>query len=249
MNLLVSATNGFYGYGGYGGYRYMFDWTYLLVIAGLILSLIASGRVKSTYAQYSRVRSMCGLTGAMAARKVLELSGIYDVRIEHISGELTDHYDPRSKVLRLSDSTYNSNSVAAVCVAAHECGHAVQHQCGYGPLVLRSTLVPAANFGSTLAWPVFLMGLILSMRPLLTLGIVLFSLAVLFQLITLPVEFNASSRALKILEDGHILGDMELAGGRKVLRAAAMTYVASLAASVLQLLRLIILAGGRRRND
>lgn len=249
MNLLASATNGFYGYGGYGGYRYGFDWTYLLVIAGLVLSMIASGRVKSTYAQYAKVRSMCGLTGAMAAQKVLQLSGIYDVRIERVSGELTDHYDPRTKVLRLSDSTYGSNSVAAVCVAAHECGHAIQHQRSYGPLVLRSTLVPAANFGSTLAWPVFFLGLILSMRPLLTLGIILFSLAVLFQLITLPVEFNASSRALKILESGHILGDSELAGGKKVLRAAAMTYVASLAASILQLLRLIILAGGRRRDD
>lgn len=249
MNLLASASNAFYGYGGYGGYRYYFDWTYLLVIAGLLISVLASSNVKGTYAKYSRVRSMCGLTGAMAAQKVLQLSGIYDVRIEHISGELTDHYDPRTKTLRLSDSTYGSNSVAAVCVAAHECGHAIQHQQSYRPLILRSTLVPAANFGSTLAWPVFLLGLIMSIRPLLTAGIVLFSLAVLFQLVTLPVEFNASSRALKVLENGHILGDTELTAGRKVLGAAAMTYVASLAASVLQLLRLIILAGGRRRND
>lgn len=249
MNLLASASNAFYGYGGYGGYRYMFDWTYLLVVIGLVISVAASTNVKSTYAKYSRMRSMCGLTGAMAAQKVLQLSGINDVRIEHTAGELTDHYDPRTKTLRLSDSTYGSNSVAAVCVAAHECGHAIQHQQSYGPLVLRSTLVPAANFGSTLAWPVFLMGLIFSMRPLLTAGIVLFSLAVLFQLVTLPVEFNASSRALKVLEDGHILGDTELAGGKKVLKAAALTYVASLAASILQLLRLIILAGGRRRDD
>ncbi|MDO4323436.1 MAG: zinc metallopeptidase [Lachnospiraceae bacterium] len=247
MNLLASSINSFYGYGGYGGYRY-FDWTYLLVIAGLLLSMVASANVKGTFNKYSRVRSMSGLTGAMAAQKVLQLSGIYDVRIEHVSGELTDHYDPRTKTLRLSDSTYGSNSIAAVCVAAHECGHAVQHQKNYGPLVLRSTLVPAANFGSTLAWPVFLAGLIFSMRPLLTAGIVLFSLAVIFQLVTLPVEFNASSRALKILESGHILGDAELAGGKKVLSAAAMTYVASLAASVLQLLRLIILAGGRGRD-
>lgn len=245
MNLLVSGTNAFYGYGGYGGYRYMFDWTYLLVIAGLIISMIASAHVKGTFAKYSRVRSACGMTGAQAALKVLQLSGINDVRIERVSGSLTDHYDPRSKVLRLSDSTYGSNSVAAVCVAAHECGHAVQHQKSYGPLVLRSTLVPAANFGSTLAWPVFLMGLIFSMKPLLTIGVVLFSLAVLFQLVTLPVEFNASSRALKILESGHILGDSELAAGRKVLGAAALTYVASLVASILQLLRLLILARGR----
>lgn len=245
MNLLTTA---FRHYGGYG-YRYAFDWTYLLVLAGLILSMIASANVKGTYAKYARMRSMSGLTGAMAAQRVLAYAGITDVRIERVSGELTDHYDPRSRVLRLSDSTYASNSVAAVCVAAHECGHAIQHQKNYGPLVLRSTLVPAANFGSTLAWPVFLMGLILSMRPLLTIGIVLFSLAVVFQLVTLPVEFNASSRALRVLEDSHILGDMELSAGKSVLRAAALTYVASLAASVLQLLRLIILAGGRRRDD
>ena len=247
MNLLASSLNSFYRYGGYGGYRYI-DWTYLLVVAGLILSMMASAHVKSTFNKYSRVRSMCGLTGAMAARKVLELSGIYDVKIEHISGNLTDHYDPRTKTLRLSDSTYSSNSVAAVCVAAHECGHAVQHQKSYGPLVLRSTLVPAANFGSTLAWPVFVAGLIFSMKPLLTAGIVLISLAVLFQLVTLPVEFNASTRALKILENGHVLGDTELAAGKKVLTAAALTYVASLASSILQLLRLIILAGGRDRD-
>ena len=247
MNLLASSLNSFYRYGGYGGYRYI-DWTYLLVVAGLILSMMASAHVKSTFNKYSRFRSMCGLTGAMAARKVLELSGIYDVKIEHISGNLTDHYDPRTKTLRLSDSTYSSNSVAAVCVAAHECGHAVQHQKSYGPLVLRSTLVPAANFGSTLAWPVFVAGLIFSMKPLLTAGIVLFSLAVLFQLVTLPVEFNASTRALKILENGHVLGDTELAAGKKVLTAAALTYVASLASSILQLLRLIILAGGRDRD-
>ena len=247
MNLLVTTANSFYGHGGYGAYRY-FDWTYLLIIAGLLISMIASANVKGTFNRYSKVRSMSGLTGAMAAQKVLQLSGIQDVRIEHISGNLTDHYDPRTKVLRLSDSTYSSNSVAAVCVAAHECGHAIQHQKSYGPLVLRSTLVPAANLGSTLAWPVFLMGLIFSMRPLLTVGIVLFSVAVIFQLVTLPVEFNASSRALKVLEQGGILGDTELAGGKKVLGAAALTYVASLAASILQLLRLIILAGGRNRD-
>lgn len=247
MYLLARSVNSFYGYrGGYGGLY--FDWTYLLVIAGLLISVIASGNVKSTFLKYSKVRSMCGLTGAMAAQKVLQLAGIHDVQIEHISGELTDHYDPRTRTLRLSDSTYSSNSVAAVCVAAHECGHAIQHQVHYAPLVLRSTLVPAANFGSTLAWPIFLLGLIMSMRPLLTAGIILFSLAVLFQLVTLPVEFNASARALKVLESGHILGDTELSAGRKVLGAAALTYVASLAASILQLLRLIILAGGRKRD-
>ena len=249
MNLLISGTNAFYGYGGYGRYGYGFDWTYLLIIAGLVLSMIASATVKSTFNKYSAMRSMSGMTGAMAAQRVLQYAGITDVRIERVSGSLTDHYDPRNKVLRLSDSTYGSNSVAAVCVAAHECGHAIQHQVNYGPLVLRSTLVPAANFGSQLAWPVFFMGLIFSMSALTTLGIVLFSLAVVFQLVTLPVEFNASSRAMRVLETSGILGSTELGAGRKVLNAAALTYVASLAASILQLLRLIILAGGRKRDD
>ena len=246
---LLSSVNSFYGYGyGYGRYGYMFDPTILLVLAGLVLSMAASAMVKNTFSKYSCVRSASGLTGAMAAQRVLHNAGIYDVSVEHVSGSLTDHYDPRSKTLRLSDSTYGSNSVAAVCVAAHECGHAIQHQVNYAPLALRSTLVPAANFGSSISWPVFLMGLVLSLRPLLMAGIVLFSLAVLFQLVTLPVELNASKRALRVLEDGHLLGDTELSDGRKVLRAAALTYVAGLAASVLQLLRLIILAGGRRRD-
>ncbi len=235
-------------YYGYGRYGYMFDPTMLLVFAGLLLSLAASAMVKSTFGRYAKVRSASGLTGAAAAQRVLHAAGIYDVTIGHVGGSLTDHYDPRTKTLRLSDSTYGSSSVAAVCVAAHECGHAIQHQVNYAPLVLRSTLVPAANFGSTISWPIFLMGLVFSIRPLLMIGILLFSLAVLFQLVTLPVELNASKRALRVLEDGHILGDAELDGGRKVLRAAAMTYVAGLAASILQLLRLIILAGGRRRD-
>ena len=230
------------------GFGYWFDPTYMLVLIGLLLSLGASALVKSTFAKYSKVRSMSGLTGAEAARRVLNASGIYDVRIERVAGNLTDHYDPRSKVLRLSSSTYGSNSVAAVCVAAHECGHAVQDAKHYGPLVLRSTLVPAANLGSTAAWPIFILGLIFSMRPLLTLGILLFGLAVLFQLVTLPVEINASARAVRILENTGILTSGELTGGKAVLRAAALTYVASLAASILQLLRLIILAGGRDRD-
>ena len=224
----------------YGGYGFYFDPTYFLVVIGLLLSLWASSVVNSTFNKYSKVRCMSNLSGAEAARKV---------SIEHISGKLTDHYDPRSKVLRLSDSTYASRSVAAVCVAAHECGHAIQDQKQYGPLVLRSTLVPLANFGSTAAWPVFILGLIMSLRPLVMAGIVLFTLAVLFQLVTLPVEFNASARAIKVLESTGMLGSTEIDGAKKVLRAAAMTYVASLAASVLQLLRLIILAGGRRDRD
>ena len=168
--------------------------------------------------------------------------------IEHINGSLTDHYDPRSKVLRLSDSTFNNGSVAAICVAAHECGHAVQDQRTYRPRVLRSTLGPAAQFGSSFAWPIFVAGLIFSFQPLMTAGIILFSLAVLFQLVTLPVEFDASSRALKILEQQNILPPEELKDGRKVLNAAALTYVAALAASALQLLRLVILSNNRRRD-
>lgn len=248
MYILASNMNAFYGR-GYGSGYYMFDWTYLLVLIGLAISLIASANVKNTFNHYAKIRSRSNLTGAMAAERVLHRAGIYDVSIQRISGNLTDHYDPRSKTLRLSDSTYGSNSIAAVCVAAHECGHAIQDQKQYGPLVLRGTLVPLANFGSSLSWPVFFAGLIFSIQPLLTAGIILFSLAVLFQLVTLPVELNASSRALKVLEADGILGTEELAGGKKVLQAAALTYVAALASSILQLLRLIILAGGRRDRD
>ncbi len=242
--MLLTYANNFYGYGGYG--RMYFDPTMIFALVGLVLTMLASAQVNSVFAKYNKVRCMSGMTGAQAAEKVLYAAGIYDVRIEHISGKLTDHYDPRSKVLRLSDSTYSSPSVAAVCVAAHECGHAIQDQKQYGPLVLRSYLVPAANFGSQLSWPIFLAGLIFTIRPLMMAGIILFSLAVIFQLVTLPVEFNASSRAMKVLEGTGILGSQELNGAGKVLRAAAMTYVAALASSLLQLLRLILLA---RRND
>lgn len=248
MLLAYSSSNAFFGY-GMGGYGFFFDPTMIFIYIGLALSLLASAMVKSTFSKYSRVGSMSGLTGAQAAERILHSAGIYDVSIQHTRGNLNDHYDPRSKVLRLSDSTYGSNSVAAVGVAAHECGHAIQHQRHYLPLVLRSTLVPAANFGSTLAWPIFFLGLILSMRPLLTAGIILFGLAVLFQLVTLPVEINASTRAVKVLGQTGILGSGETSGAKKVLMAAALTYVASLAASILQLVRLIILAGGRRRDD
>ncbi len=243
--MLLSYANNFFGY-GYGYRGLYFDPTMILALLGLILTMIASAGVNSTFAKYNRVRCMRGMTGAQAAEQVLHAAGIYDVQIRHVSGKLTDHYDPRNKTLNLSDSTYSSPSVAAVCVAAHECGHAVQDQKKYGPLVLRSTLVPLANFGSQLSWPVFLAGLIFSLQPLVMAGIVLFSLAVLFQLVTLPVEFNASSRALHILEDTGMLGSQEMTGARKVLRAAAMTYVAALASSLLQLLRLVLLA---RRND
>lgn len=225
---------------------YYYDPTYLLAILGLILTMIASARVNATFAKYNKVRCMSGLTGAEAAQRVLHAAGLYQIRIEHVSGKLTDHYDPKSKVLRLSDSTYSSTSIAAVCVAAHECGHAIQDQKQYGPLVLRSTLVPMANFGSQVSWPIFLAGLFFSLKSLLWMGILLFFLAVLFQLVTLPVEFNASSRALHVLEDSGMLGSQEMPAAKKVLHAAAMTYVAALASSLLQLLRLILLA---RRND
>lgn len=245
--LISYGVNHFFGY-GMGGFGFLFDPTMILVWVGLILSLLAQAKVKSTFAKYERVRSMSGMTGAQAAERILHSAGIYDVSIARVQGSLTDHYDPRSKTLRLSDSTYGSSSVAAVGVAAHECGHAIQHQQRYAPLGLRSALVPAANLGSTLAWPIFLVGLIASLPFLTTAGIVLFSLAVLFQLITLPVEINASRRAVQLVESSGVLGSSESSGVRKVLTAAALTYVASLAASILQLLRLVILAGGRNRD-
>lgn len=234
------------------GYGFYFDPTYILVIIGAVICLAASAKVKSTFNKYNRVRSMSGMTGAQAAERILNSAGIYDVTVQHISGNLTDHYDPRNKVLSLSDSTYGSVSVAAIGVAAHECGHAIQHQTSYAPLNIRSAIVPVANFGSTIAWPLILIGLFFNSNTgtfLIDLGIICFSLAVLFQLITLPVEFNASSRAVKILESTGILGQEELSGTRKVLGAAALTYVAGAAAAILQLLRLVILFGGRGRND
>ncbi len=230
-------------------YGFYFDPTYILVIIGAVICLIASARVKSTFRKYDRVRSMSGMTGAQAAERILHSAGIWDVSIQHVSGELTDHYDPRNKVLRLSDSTYSSASVAAVGVAAHECGHAIQHQKAYAPLSIRSAIVPVANIGSTLAWPLIVIGLLITSNTgtlLINLGILCFSLAVLFQLVTLPVEFNASGRALRILGDTGILGTEELKSTRKVLKAAALTYVAGAAASILQLLRLLFLSSGRR---
>lgn len=231
----------------------MFFWwdpTYILVIIAALISVAASARVNSTYARYSRVRSASGMTGAEAARRILQMQGIYDVSVEHVSGRLTDHYDPRSKVLRLSDATFGSTSVAAVGVAAHECGHAMQHAQGYMPLRIRGSLVPLANLGSTLAWPLILIGLLFTGRSsemFLNLGILAFSLAVLFQLVTLPVEFNASGRAVRILGSSGIMYPDEIQGTKKVLGAAALTYVAGAASSILQLLRIILLTGNRRR--
>ena len=219
------------------------------MIIGVIMSLWASAKVKTTYSKYSRVRSMSGLTGAQAAERILHSAGLYDVRIEHISGDLTDHYDPKNRVLRLSDTVYGSASVAAVGVAAHECGHAVQDQKDYAPLRIRNSLVPVANFGTMAAWPIIIIGLIFgSSHFLVNLGILLFSLGVLFQLVTLPVEFDASSRAIQILGNTGILYGDEIRQTRKVLNAAAMTYVAAAAASILSLLRLILLFGGRDRD-
>ena len=229
---------------------YYYDPTFILVLIGAVLSLWASATVKSTYNKYSRVYSYSGLTGAQAAAQILRQAGIYDVRIEHVSGNLTDHYDPKARVLRLSDSVYGSNSVAAIGVAAHECGHAIQDQEDYVPLRFRSAFVPVANLGTQVAFPILLLGVFLgSSHFLIQVGLLCFFFGVLFQLITLPVEFNASARAVRILEETGMLDQEELKGTRKVLSAAAMTYVAAAAASILSMLRLILLFGGNRRRD
>ncbi|MBS5959306.1 MAG: zinc metallopeptidase [Clostridiales bacterium] len=236
-------------YGGMMGYYY--DPTLIFVIIGALLSLVASARVNSTYNKYSKVRSMSGMTGAEAAKRLLNSQGIYDVQVRPVSGQLTDHYDPRSKTVNLSDSVYDSTSVAAIGVAAHECGHAMQDNTGYVPLKLRGAIVPVANIGSQAAFPIILLGFFIGGvgSPLVNIGLLLFSVAVLFQLVTLPVEFNASSRAIHLLGEVGILGSEELGHTRKVLGAAALTYVAALAATVLQLARLVFLFGGRRQDD
>lgn len=233
-------------------YPMYFDPTYILIIIGMVLSLLASAKVKSTYAKYSYIQNRAGLTGREAAERILRQAGIYDVRVEHVSGQLTDHYDPKRKVLRLSDATYGSTSVAAVGVAAHECGHALQHAGNYAPLTFRGALVPVANFGSAIAWPLIVFGLFIrseSAAWLIEIGILAFSMAVLFQIVTLPVEFNASRRAIRILGTTGMLGEDELGAAKKVLGAAALTYVAGAAGAILQLLRILILTGGRRDND
>jgi len=230
-------------------FYYGFDSTYLLVLLGVILSLWASARVKSTYAKYSKVNSLSGMTGAQAAQRILNMAGIYDVSVRHVAGNLTDHYDPRNKTLNLSDSVYGNPSVAAVGVAAHEAGHAIQHDRGYAPLKFRSVLAPVASFGANISWPLILVGLLFGgSGMLIRLGIIMFSLAVLFQLVTLPVEYNASKRALNMLTETGILYAEELPKTKKVLSAAALTYVAAAATSILQLLRLVLLFGNRRRD-
>jgi Zn-dependent membrane protease YugP len=229
------------------GYYYYFDWTYILVIVGALLSLLASWNVKSSYNRYARIANMRGLTGAEAARRILEANNVMNVQVQHVRGELTDHYDPRTQTVNLSDSVYNSTSVAALGVAAHECGHVMQHETGYVPLQIRTALVPAANIGSRFGIYIVILGLILAFEPLTTIGIWVFSLAVLFQIVTLPVEFDASRRALSMLEGYGMMGQEEVGGARKVLTAAALTYVAAAAASVMSLVRLLILRDNRRR--
>ncbi len=242
--------------GAFMPYYYGFDWTYVyLVLPCLILSLWASARVNSTFKRYSRQFSSRGITGADAAQRVLRANGIGNVRIERIGGNLTDHYDPTTNVIRLSDDVYGSTSTAAIGVACHEAGHAVQYAQGYAPIKLRAAIIPVTNFGSKLAMPLILLGILFSSLGntsdfFINLGIACFGLSVLFQLVTLPVEFNASHRALAAIEQNGILTDDELTGARKTLSAAAMTYVAATAAALAQLLRLLVLFGNnRRRND
>ncbi len=226
------------------------DYTYILVIIGAIISAIASWNVTNTFKKFSKFSNGKGLTAEDCAAVIMHGAGIYDVKIERVRGSLTDHYSSREKVLRLSESVYGSTSVAALGVAAHECGHAIQHKEGYFPLKLRSLSVPVANIGSKLSWPIIFIGLILGYMGLARIGVFLFTFVVLFQLITLPVEFDASRRALKIMEEKKLLIGGELKGASKVLKAAALTYVASLLTSILQLLRLFLLTqgNGRRRR-
>lgn len=227
---------------------FFYDSTYFLVLIGFAIAALASMGVQRAFKTYSKVQSTRHYTGKDAARKILDANGLYDIRIENISGELTDHFDPSSNVIRLSDSTYNSDSVAAIGVAAHEAGHAVQHAEGYAPIRIRNSMVPAVNLCSTLAMPLFIIGLILQIANLANVGIILFSAALIFQIVTLPVEFDASHRAIKILDSSAMLDEDELRGAKKVLRAAAMTYVAAVLASALQLLRLVLLSNSRRRD-
>lgn len=229
---------------------YYWDPTYMLVLIGMALCLGASALVNSTMNRYSRVRNSTGITGAEAAQRILNNEGLYNVQVECLGKDSGDHYDPRTNTVRLSYSNYNEASVTAVGVAAHECGHAIQHARGYAPLNLRSALVPVANIGSSLGLPIILLGVFLSWNQvLIQIGIWVFALAVLFQLVTLPVEFNASSRAVAKIDQYGLMSHEETQGCRKVLRAAALTYVAAAASAILQLLRLVMLFGGGRRRD
>ena len=236
-------------------YYYHFDWTYMvLVLPCLLLSLWASANVNSTFKKYSHQYSQRRLTGAEAAQRVLRVNGVSGVRIERVNGNLTDHYDPRTNIIRLSDGVYSSTSTAAIGVACHEAGHAVQYATAYAPIKLRAAIIPITNFGSKLAMPLILLGLLFSMFStysdlLIYLGIACFGLSLVFQLVTLPVEFNASRRAMAAISEGGLLTQEEQAGARKTLTAAALTYVAATAVSLAQLLRLVALFGNRRRDD
>ena len=231
-------------------YMPYFDPTYVLILIGMVLSLMASAKLNATYSTYARVGSRCGLTGAEAAERLLRSQGIYDVAVRRVSGHLTDHYDPRTKTVNLSDAVYGATSIAAIGVAAHECGHAMQDAGEYIPLRLRAALVPVANFGSMLGLPIVVLGLVVGLSyTFIQIGIWIFAASVLFQIVTLPVEFNASGRALKMLQGYNILTEEETGYCRKVLGAAALTYVAAAASSILQLLRLLLLSGGRRDRD
>ena len=236
-------------------YFYGFDWTYLvLVLPCVILSLWASSNVNSTFQRYSQQFSLRRLTGAQAAQRVLSHNGVSGVRIERVSGNLTDHFDPKTNVIRLSDSVYDSTSTAAIGVACHEAGHAVQYAQNYGPIKLRAAIIPVTNIGSKLAMPLILIGLLLAAAENVSftfvyLGIACFGLSLVFQLVTLPVEFNASRRAMQAIEGVNILTSEEQRGARKTLTAAALTYVAATAVALAQLLRLILIFGGRRRRD
>lgn len=227
---------------------FFYDPTWWLIIVGMIFCLIASGNVSATYKRYSKINNARGMTASEAAERILKGAGIYEVRIERIEGELTDHYDPKNKVVRLSESVYHSSSVAAIGVAAHECGHVIQHYGGYVPIRVRNAIVPVVNFGSKLSWPLILLGVLFGLTSLVDIGIILFSVVLLFQLVTLPVEFNASKRAIRIIRDDGILHGDEVTGARKVLNAAALTYVAGTIATALQVLRLFLLFGRRRRD-
>ncbi|MBQ1933502.1 MAG: zinc metallopeptidase [Clostridia bacterium] len=231
-------------------FYYGIDWTYVvLVLPVMILALIAQANVSSTFDKYSKTRLLHSVTGAEAARMILDRNGLYNVRIERVSGKLTDHFDPRENVLRLSDSVYGADTAAAVGVAAHEAGHAIQYAQEYAPMKVRAAIIPACNFGSKLAIPLFLIGLFLAIPSLCYAGIAFFGLAALFQAVTLPVEFNASRRALKSLEETRRFNETELTASKKVLTAAALTYVAALATSLVQILRLLIIAGNSRRRN
>ena len=236
-------------------YGYGFDWSYLtIVLPCILLSLWASSNVNSTFKKYAGQYSIRRLTGAEAAQRVLQANGVYGVRIERVSGNLTDHYDPKTNVIRLSDSVYNNTSTAAIGVACHEAGHAVQYAQSYAPIKLRAAIIPLTNFGSKIAMPLILAGILLSAMgsfsdTLVYLGIAAFSLSLVFQLITLPVEFNASRRAMEAIESGNLLTAEEQRGAKKTLKAAALTYVAATAVALAQLLRLILIFGNRRRRD